>query len=141
MIFAKYGAVVNFIKITAAAFLLLSCLNLPAQSERYDVFLPISKYIVKGDAECLSAWFDDNLEISIISDGSTASKAQAKQIVKAFFSSHTPQSFDITHAAEKANMKYALGSLTAGGENFMVTIFVSAKGDSYKIQQLKIERM
>lgn len=143
MIFAKYGAVVNFIKIkiTAAAFLLLSCLNLPAQSERYDVFLPISKYIVKGDAECLSAWFDDNLEISIISDGSTASKAQAKQIVKAFFSSHTPQSFDITHAAEKANMKYALGSLTAGGENFMVTIFVSSKGDSYKIQQLKIERM
>ena len=134
---------VNFIKIkiTAAAFLLLSCLNLPAQSERYDVFLPISKYIVKGDAECLSAWFDDNLEISIISDGSTASKAQAKQIVKAFFSSHTPQSFDITHAAEKANMKYALGSLTAGGENFMVTIFVSSKGDSYKIQQLKIERM
>ena len=92
-------------------------------------------------AVTVSAWFDDNLEISIISDGSTASKAQAKQIVKAFFSSHTPQSFDITHAAEKANMKYALGSLTAGGENFMVTIFVSSKGDSYKIQQLKIERM
>lgn len=131
----------NLIKITAAAFLLLSCLNAPAQTERYDVFLPISKYIAKGDAECLSAWFDDNLEISIISDGSTASKAQAKQIVKAFFSSHTPQSFDITHAAEKANMKYALGSLTAGGENFMVTIFVSSKGDSYKIQQLKIERL
>ncbi|MBO8480076.1 MAG: DUF4783 domain-containing protein [Bacteroidetes bacterium] len=128
-------------KITAASFLLLLCLNLSAQSERYDVFLPISKYMLKGDAECLSAWFDDNLDLSIISEESTASKAQAKQILKAFFSSHTPQSFDITHAAEKANMKYALGSLTAGGEDFMVTIFVSSKGRDYKIQQLKIERM
>ena len=141
MIFAKSDLVLNFIKIAAAASVLLSCLNLPAQSERYDVFLPISKYIVKGDAECLSAWFDDNLEISIISSESTASKAQARQIVKAFFASHTPQAFDITHAAEKANMKYALGSLTAGGENFTVTIFVSSKGDSYKIQHLKIERL
>ena len=141
MIFAKQAAVLNFMKITAASFLLLLCLNLSAQSERYDVFLPISKYMLKGDAECLSAWFDDNLDLSIISEESTASKAQAKQILKAFFSSHTPQSFDITHAAEKANMKYALGSLTAGGEDFMVTIFVSSKGRDYKIQQLKIERM
>ncbi len=137
----KQQFVLNLIKITSAAILLLSCLNLQAQSERYDVFLPISKYMVKGDAECLSAWFDDNLEISILSDESTASKAQAKQILKAFFASHTPQSFDINHAAEKSNMKYVLGSLTAGGENFTVTIFVSSKGDSYKIQQLKIERL
>lgn len=131
----------NFIKIAAASVALLSCLNLSAQSERYDVFLPISKYILKGDAECLSAWFDDNLELSVISDESTASKAQARQIVKAFFASHTPQSFDITHTAEKANMKYALGNLSAGGEDFMVTIFVSSKGHKYKIQQLKIERL
>lgn len=141
MKFAKQRFVQNLIKIASAAFLLLSCLSLQAQSERYDVFLPIGKYMVKGDAECLSAWFDDNLEISILSGESTASKAQAKQILKAFFASHTPQTFDISHAAEKANMKYALGNLTAGGENFTVTIFVSSKGDSYKIQQLKIERL
>lgn len=128
-------------KITFAAVLMLMCTAVHAQSERYDVFLPISKYLQKGDAECLSAWFDDNLEICILSDENTASKAQAKQILKAFFASHTPQSFDINHAAEKSNMKYALGSLSAGGENFTVTIFVSSKGDSYKIQQLKIERL
>ena len=37
-------------------------------------------------------------------------------------------------------MKYALGTLNAGGENYSVTIFVSSKGKSYKIQQLKIEQ-
>ena len=33
-----------------------------------------------------------------------------------------------------------LGTLNAGGETFSVTIFVSNKGSSYKIQQLKIEQ-
>ena len=38
-------------------------------------------------------------------------------------------------------MKYALGQLNAGGEVFLVTLFVSSKADgTYQIQQLKIDR-
>lgn len=127
----------------AAAILpaMLLCAQAQAQSERNDVFTPIGKYMVKGDAGCLSAWFDDNLEVCVASQESNASRAQAKQILKTFFDAYTPRSFDITHTAERANMKYALGNLNAGGETFTVTIFVSAKSDGYKIQQLKIERL
>lgn len=127
----------------AAAILpaMLLCAQAQAQSERNDVFTPIGKYIVKGDADCLSAWFDDNLEVCVASQESNASRAQAKQILKTFFDAFTPRSFNITHTAERANMKYALGNLNAGGETFTVTIFVSAKSDGYKIQQLKIERL
>lgn len=127
----------------AAAILpaMLLCAQAQAQSERNDVFTPIGKYMVKGDADCLSAWFDDNLEVCVASQESNASRAQAKQILKTFFDAFTPRSFDITHTAERANMKYALGNLNAGGETFTVTIFVSAKSNGYKIQQLKIERL
>lgn len=97
--------------------------------------------MVKGDADCLSAWFDDNLEIAIISDARTASRVQARQIMKVFFENYTPRSFNITQTAEQSNMKYALGSLSAGGETFAVSIFVSSRGDSYKIQSLKIEQL
>ena len=38
-------------------------------------------------------------------------------------------------------MKYALGTLNAGGELFNVTIFVSYKDSDYRIQHLKIERI
>ena len=31
-----------------------------------DVFVPISKYFAAGNAEALSAWFADNLEIAIL---------------------------------------------------------------------------
>lgn len=97
-------------------------------AESFDVFVPICKYIAKGDAEALSAWFADNLEIGILSKESTASRQQAKQIVRSFFENYTPRSFDITHTAGHGTMKYALGNLKAGGENFLVTIFVSFSG-------------
>ncbi|MBO4671387.1 MAG: DUF4783 domain-containing protein [Bacteroidales bacterium] len=106
-----------------------------------DVFVPVSKYIAAGNSEALSAWFADNLEIAVLARESDASRAQARQIVKSFFDTYTPRSFDITHTAGRANMKYALGNLKAGGESFVVTIFMSCKDNTYKIQQLKIERL
>ena len=131
----------RFLKIAFVLFALLSCGRLVAQPAGYDVFVPISKYMAQGNADNLSAWFDDNLEIAVVSQGSNASKAQAKQIVKTFFENYTPRSFEVNHTAGRDNMKYALGTLKAGGENFSVTIFVSSKGKTYKIQQLKIERL
>ena len=119
---------------------LLLCGRLLAQPAGYDVFVPISKYMAQGNADNLSAWFDDNLEISVTARSSNASKAQARQIVKDFFENHTPRSFEVNHTAGRENMKYVLGTLNAGGETFSVTIFVSNKGKTYKIQQLKIEQ-
>ena len=120
---------------------MLSCVGLSAQEKGYDVFNPISKYLAKGDADSLSAWFSDNLEITIFSNSNDSSRNQARQIIKSFFKSYTPRSFEISHKAGRSNMKYALGTLNAGGEMFLVTIFVNYKDDSYKIQQLKIERI
>lgn len=109
------------------------------QDNGYDVFNPISKYLGLGDADKLSAWFSDNLEITIFSDSNDSSRNQARQIMRSFFNSYTPRSFEITHKAGRSNMKYALGNLNAGGEVFLVTIFVNYKENGYKIQHLKIE--
>jgi len=110
-------------------------------SGEYDVFVPIAKYLKAGDAEKLSAWFSENLEVSISASSRDVSRNQAKQIVKSFFDSHTPREFEITHKAGQGNNKYALGNLNAGGEVFGVTIFVSRKDNSYFIQQLIIEKV
>ena len=118
-----------------------SLLSAKGQDGSYDVFVPISKYLEMGDAERLSAWFSDNLEVTIFSNSNDSSRNQAKQIIKSFFKSYTPRTFKITHKAGRPNMKYALGTLTAGGEMFLVTIFVGYKDAEYKIQQFKIERI
>lgn len=131
----------TLLKIAVLFLTLLTCSTLRAQNEGNEVFVPISKYLMQGNAENLSAWFADNLEISIISPLNNSSKNQAKSILKTFFETYTPRSFDISHIAGRSNMKYALGTLSAGGETFNVTIFVSCKDNEYKIQQLKIERV
>lgn len=125
---------------TAQNFIIKSALPTTAPESGDDVFVPISKYFAAGNADALSAWFADNLEIAVLAKESDASRAQARQIVKTFFDTYTPRSFDINHTAGRANMKYALCTLKAGGESFNVTIFMSCKDDSYKIKQLKIER-
>ena len=123
------------------ALLLLGGQNLRAQSGGYDVFVPIAKYMAAGDVEAISAWYAKNLDITVLSQGGNSSRQQAKQILKTFFETYTPRSFNVNYTAGRANMKYALGTLNAGGEIFMVTIFVSSKGDTYTIQQMKIERV
>ena len=119
----------------------LSGVKASAQDTGYDVFNPIAKYLAMGDADKLSAWFSDNLEVTIFSDSNDSSRNQACQIMKSFFRSYTPRSFEITHKAGRSNMKYALGTLNAGGEMFVVTIFVGYNEKSYRIQHLKIERL
>ncbi len=125
----------------ASVIAMFSCSDVFAQDSGYDVFNPIAKYLASGDADKLSAWFSDNLEVTIFSDSNDSSRNQARQIVKSFFRSYTPRSFEITHKAGRSNMKYALGNLNAGGEVFLVTIFVSFDDTAYKIQHLKIERI
>ena len=125
----------------ASAAVFASASSLSAQDSGYDVFNPISKYLASGDAERLSAWFSDNLEVSIFSTSNDSSRNQARQILKSFFKSYTPRSFVINHKAGRPNMKYALGTLNAGGEMFTVTIFVNFTDTECRIQQLKIERL
>ena len=125
---------------TVGVVAILAAVNAAAQEKGYDVFNPIAKYLKLGDADKLSAWFSDNLEITIFSTTNDSSRNQARQIMKSFFKSYTPREFEITHRAGRPKMKYALGTLNAGGELFVVTIFVNLTGKDYKIQQIKIER-
>lgn len=111
-----------------------------AQSKGFDVFIPISKYISQGNADAVSVWFADNLEIGILDKGVNSSRSQACQILRSFFATYTPRSFNIVHTASRANMKYVLGELKAGGETFHVTIFASCTDDNYRIQQFTVER-
>lgn len=107
----------------------------------FSVFSSITKYLAAGDANALSAWFADNLDITVISSSRNCSRKQAREILRTFFEANTPRSFQVSHKASEANRKYMIGLLNAGGELFQVTIYAtSSGGDTYKIQQLNISR-
>lgn len=129
--------IVRLSAILAAVFI---CATATAQNKGNDVFVPISKYLSQGNVDALSAWFAGNLEVTIMANGGDTSRNQAKQVMKTFFDSYTPRDFKVTHTAGTSNMKYVLGVLNAGGENFHVTMFVICKDGAYQIQQIKIDK-
>ena len=105
-----------------------------------DVFSPICKYIQTGDSDKLSAWFADNLELDILGAVNNSTRNQARRIMKNFFNNYTPKQFNLIHKSGKAPMKYAVGTLDAGGEQFRIILYVKTnEGRSY-IQHLKVER-
>ena len=110
------------------------------QDGSQDVFTPISKYLQSGDYDKLSAWFADNLELDMLGAVNNCTRNQAKLIMKNFFSQYTPKKFTIIHKSGKAPMKYAVGSLNAGGERFRVILYVKTSDTSSHIEQLKVER-
>lgn len=124
----------------AALLVLAFCFNTKAQSQGGDVFIPIAKYIQKGDADKLSAWFAKNLEIDIFGNPTECSQTQATQIMKNFFSQYTPKSFVIIHKSGNPPMKYAIGTLKTGSENLRVTLLVRTNPDTPQILRIRIER-
>lgn len=120
--------------------LLLTLSPSRAQSNADAVFVPIAKYLYEGNAEKLSAWFFDSIELSIDSDEFVMSRRQASQMMATFFERNVPESFTISHGASRSNVKCVVGKMVAGGEYFDVSIFVSNRGDGYKIQRLLIQK-
>lgn len=106
-----------------------------------DLFKPIARYLGKGDTGHLSAWMAPDLEISVLSTFNITSRDHAIRILDDFFSGHTPAGLTITHIAAQPNLKYAVGTLSAGGEKFAVTLFAAyAEDGGFQIRQIKIER-
>lgn len=119
--------------------LLFSSATAAAQSGG-DVFAPIAKYIQKGDAEKLSAWFAKNLEIEIFGKQTECSAIQAKQIMKSFFVQYPPKTFEIVHKSGNPPMKYAIGTLNTGSEVLRVVLLVKLQPKSSQILRIRIER-
>ena len=111
-----------------------------AQHNRESILLPVEQYLAKGDVYNLSQWFDEALEVTIFSKTNDSSINQARQILQTFFSFYTPRACKISHVVDRTNIEYAMGQLSAGGEVFTISLFISKKENGSYIQRLKIDR-
>ena len=134
------GKVLLNFSVAIAAFLSWTAQADTQKPNDSDMFNPIGKYIEAGDYERLSAWFADNLELDLMGAVNNGTRNQAKLIMKNFFASNTPKSFNIVHKSGRPPMTYAVGSLSAGGNKFRVIIFVKTTDKKNAIQQIRIEK-
>jgi hypothetical protein len=68
------------------------------------------------------------------------SKAQAQQIVSKFFSSNTPESFNVVHQGGKGGDQYVIGNLVTNKGTFRIYFLLRKNNGKDYIIQLRIEK-
>ncbi len=123
----------------AGPFLIL--LLLPVMGTAFPIDLEkIALAIESGNANKLSQYFDNSVEITILKEEEVYSQSQAKMVLKNFFDKHEPSSFDIIHkGSSNKGSEYCIGTLVANDRSFRTYIYVKQKGESFRIQEIRFE--
>ena len=82
---------------------------------------------------------NETVELVILEKENVYSKTQAEQILKNFFVSHKPTSFEVLHNGGSDKSKYYIGTLKTERKAFRVYYLLKTKNDKTLIYQLRIE--
>ena len=91
-----------------------------------------------GNAEKISKYFSDNVDLSIDGKEDLYSKSQAEQILKTFFTAHKPKKFNIIHKGKSGQSEYFIGELSSEVV-YRVTLNSKSIAGNKKITSLTIE--
>ncbi|WP_129714470.1 DUF4783 domain-containing protein [Pedobacter sp. SYP-B3415] len=93
-----------------------------------------------GNAKQVAANFAPTIELIILEEEDVYSKAQGEQILKDFFSKHTPVKATIFHRSnETKSYRFAVITLNTNNGNFRVATTLKLTNNAFKISELKIE--
>ena len=105
-----------------------------------DITNSVVAAVKTGNVEELSKYFADNIDLAVQDTDDIVSKAQAKQILKKFFDGCAAQDFVIKHQGKsQLGIEYRIGELKAACGTFRVNINLKQVGDSYQVNQFRIE--
>ncbi|MGD9556418.1 MAG: DUF4783 domain-containing protein [Mangrovibacterium sp.] len=93
-----------------------------------------------GNANTLSVYFNENIEMVVPDHDDVYSRAQAQQIISGFFSQNKAQEFNIIHQGGKEGARYAIGNLKTDKGSFRVYFLLKEAGNKAYIHQLRIEK-
>lgn len=107
-----------------------------------DIFNDISNAIRSGEAKAITNFCGSTVNVTILNQEDVYSKAQAEQVLKAFFAKNTPRSFTIVHkGGSKEGSKYAIGSMvTSQGIKFRVYLLFKLTGSGETLQEIRFEK-
>jgi Domain of unknown function (DUF4783) len=93
-----------------------------------------------GDSHTLAMYFDNNVNVTILDNENTYSKAQAEMVIKDFFAKHQPKSFAPVHeGTSPEGSKFSVGTLTTASGNFRTFVLIKQKGTTFLIQEIRFE--
>ena len=89
-----------------------------------------------GNANQLSRYFDDRIDIQLPSKSDNYSRTQAEMILKDFFSSNEVRNFQVKHKGENNGAQFCIGLLQTKNGNYRTKLYMKQKGDRQVLQEI-----
>lgn len=100
----------------------------------------VSSALKQGDANALSSFFNNSVELVVLDKEGIYSSDQAKVIVSSFFSENRPSGFKSIHTGGKPEATYVIGNLDTSSGQFRVYFLIKGEVNAQKIYQLRFEK-
>lgn len=89
-----------------------------------------------GDANQLSKYFDDRIDIQLPTKSENYSRAQAEMILRDFFSSNAVKNFQVKHTGENNGAQFCIGLLQTKNGNYRTKLYMKQKGERQVLQEI-----
>lgn len=120
-------------------FLLGSVATQPAFAQGWP---QIFQAIGDGDAEKLSQFFSENVEVALLDNEDLYSKTEAGKLVSEFFTDYPVKNFSEVHRGNSRDnvSQYCIGNLVTDEGTFRVYIYISSEAGESVIQELRFDQ-
>jgi hypothetical protein len=92
-----------------------------------------------GNAQELSKYIDDNIEISLPDKSDNYSRAQAVMVLKDFFNNNGVTGFDVQFKGENGSGQYCIGNLKTKSGVYRTTVFMKTKEGKQVIKEIRFK--
>lgn len=110
----------------------------------FAAFKPTSKYdailwaVDKGNAEKLSGYIDNTIEMILPGSSGNFSKTQAQVVLRRFFNINKVERFTLSREVEQMGSSLLIGTLYTSNGSFPTSLLIRQSGNRNILQSLKI---
>jgi hypothetical protein len=95
--------------------------------------------IKAGNANELSKYIDDNIEIALPFKADTYSKAQGTLVLQDFFTNNGVKNFELKHKGDNAGNQFCIGTLITRSGSYRTTVFMTTKNGKQLIREIRFQ--
>ncbi len=94
-----------------------------------------------GNAQELSRYVDDNIEISLPDKSDSYSRAQALMVLKDFFANNGVTGFEIQFKGENGGSQFCVGKLLTRSGSYRTTVFMKTKDGKQLVKEIRFQSL
>jgi hypothetical protein len=113
----------------------------------FSAFRPISglddviNALRSGNAQELSRYVDDNIEISLPDKSDSYSRAQAVMVLKDFFAHNNVSGFEVQFKGENGGSQFCVGKLQTKSGDYRTTVFMKTKDGKQLVKEIRFQAL